>query len=118
MKITQVDETRDVVRLRCEGTISQNEFPIGADPLEKALGPGCFTRKVLLDLEKTSFIDSSGVGWLIGSHKHFEDGGGRLVVHSAPPLVDQVLQLLSMPKVLHIAADETKARHLALGEAS
>jgi anti-anti-sigma factor len=105
-----------VVRLKCEGQISQSNFQPGVDPIEALLGADCFNRRVMLNLEKTEYIDSSGISWLIVCHKHFEKAGGRLVLYSIPPMVYQALQWLRMPLILHLAEDETSARALALGE--
>jgi anti-anti-sigma factor len=117
MQMTVVpSEDPAVVRLKCEGQISQSNFQPGVDPIEHLLGPGCFSRKVLLNLEKTEYIDSSGISWLIACHKHFLKAGGKLVLHSIPPMVYQALQWLRMPLILHLADDEPTARALALGE--
>jgi anti-anti-sigma factor len=115
MKLTLVADGPEVVRVRCEGEIRDVRYQIKGDPLENLLGPGCYSRKVLLDLERTDYIDSSGISWLIVSHKYFKQGGGRLVLHTIPPRVNQVLQFLHMNRVLHLAADEPAARALALG---
>jgi hypothetical protein len=55
------------------------------------------------------------VSWLIINHKRFREGGGMLVLHSVPPLVDQVFRLLKMYLVLNIQPDEAAARAAALG---
>lgn len=116
MKMTLVADEGAVVRIRCEGEVRDVRHLIQGDPLEQVLGPGCFTRRVLLDLEGADFIDSSGISWLIVAHKHFRQGGGRLVLHSLPPRVSQVLHFLHMHLVFHIAADEAAARALAGGD--
>jgi anti-anti-sigma factor len=112
----QLDD-QTIVRISCEGDISQMDFSRDNDPLEALLRPlGGFARKVLLDLEKTTFIDSSGISWLLVTHKHFLQGGGRLVLHSIPPRVNQVMQLVRLPLIMQLAPNETAARALALGE--
>jgi anti-anti-sigma factor len=116
MKLTVITTDKDVTRLRNEGDITQTDFRAGVDLMETAVGPGCYSRKVLLNMEKTPYIDSAGVGWLVTCHKHFKEAGGRLVIHNIPPMVYQILKLLRMPDLLHIAADETAALALALGE--
>lgn len=115
MQLTLVEDEQDIVRLQVEGTIRDIRWEIKADPLEKALGPGCFTRRVLLNLEQADYIDSSGISWLIVSHKHFKQGGGILVLHTIPPRISQVLQFLHMNQVFHLAEDEAAARKLAMG---
>jgi anti-anti-sigma factor len=114
MKLTLMADEGELVRVRCEGEIRDVRYQIQGDPMERALGPGCFTRRVLLDLERAELIDSSGISWLIVTHKHFKQGGGRLVLHSIPPRIGQVLHFLHMHRVFHLAEDEPAARSLAV----
>jgi stage II sporulation protein AA (anti-sigma F factor antagonist) len=116
MRMSLVSSEGDIVRLRCEGNISQRDIDPGSDPIEGLLGAGCYKHKVLLSLEHTHYVDSSGVGWLMGRHKQFLSEGGRLVLHSIPPMVSQVLHLLRMSLILHMAADESAALVLAAGD--
>jgi anti-anti-sigma factor len=116
LHITLLSDDGAVVRLQAEGQISQTQFQGAGNPLENALGPSAFGRKVLLNLERTDYIDSSGISWLIVNHKHFREGGGMLVLHSLPPRVNQVLLFCRMESVFHLAPNESAARALALGE--
>ena len=109
MQLTLSKSDDDVLRVQCEGSISQDGFKPGIEPLEELLGANCYGRKVLLNLERTHYIDSSGVGWLMGRNKQFRQAGGRLIIHSIPPIVSQVLQLLRMGMVLELTTDEATA---------
>ncbi len=71
---------------------------------------------MLLNLEDSNYIDSSGVGWLLRCNKRFREAGGRLVLHSVPPLALQVFQVLKLDKLFHVAADAETARQSALHE--
>ncbi len=85
----------------------------GDEPLETLLGPGCFTFKVLTNLEMATFMDTTVVGWLIKCHARFRDSGGCLVLYAIPPLIDEIFQFLKLSAVLHLAADESAALTLA-----
>jgi anti-anti-sigma factor len=113
MKLTLVSDEGGVLLVRCEGQISQLRFQADGNPLEGLLGPDCFSRPVLLDLEHADWIDSSGISWLIVSHKRFLQSGGTLVLHTLPPRIRQVLQFCRMDKVFHLAATESEARSAA-----
>ena len=115
MHLTLLKSEGDVSYVQCEGSISQDGFKPGIDPLEQLLGADCYGRKVLLNLERTHYIDSSGVGWLMGRNKQFRQAGGRLIIHSVPPIVSQVLQLLRMNTVLDLTTDEATALAKATG---
>src|SRR5262249_57791661 len=67
LHVTLLSDDGGVVRLQAEGQISQADFQGEGDPIENALGPDVFARPVLLDLGRTDYIDSTGIGWLIFS---------------------------------------------------
>jgi len=116
MQLTLSKSDNDVVHVHCDGSITQEGFKPGTDPLEELLGANCYNKKVLLNLEHTHYIDSSGVGWLMGRNKQFRQSGGRLILYSIPPMVGQVLQLLRMGMVLELASDEATALARVTGE--
>jgi anti-anti-sigma regulatory factor len=118
MKLSLLSGEGNLSRVQCEGPIAMTQVQEGTGPLERILGVEPFRRRVLFDLVKTNFIDSSGVSWMLLCHKAFTKGGGRIVFHSAPPLVLQTLQLLRMNLILHLAADEAAARTVAEQEAA
>ncbi len=116
MKLTLVGDDETAVAIRCEGQITLAHIKPGIDHLEQVGGLGIYGRRVLIDLEKTSYIDSAGVGWLMSCHKRFKTQGGRMVLHSIPPLIRQTLDLLRLHRIFALAADEASARRLALEE--
>jgi len=115
MQLTLLSSEHDILRIVCEGNISQRDIDPAQDPLEKLLGPDVFTRKILLSLERTHYIDSSGISWLMGRNKQFKQQGGALVLYAIPPMVKQVMQLLRMSLVLNLAEDESSALALIQG---
>lgn len=116
MKLTLVSDTPELVRLRCAGEISQRELSPGSEPLVELLSPDVYARRVVINLEQTTYVDSGGVSLLIVWQRRFLRDGGRLVLCNIPPLVQQVLDLLNLKAVLTLAADEQAAAALARGE--
>lgn len=103
MRLTlELPDPSGAVRVRCVGQISQSRFGGATDPLADLLGPDGFKRKVLLDLDRVDYIDSSGIGWLVGSHRRFNEGGGQLVLCNVPPVVDQVLKFCGLENLFHV----------------
>ena len=106
--LTSQDDTATCVAI--QGDISQSRFaPNVNNPLEDLLGAGCYKRRVALDLEQGGAIDSSGVGWIMACHKQFLAAGGKLVLHSLPPMIEQVIQLLRLHSILTIKPDRASA---------
>jgi anti-sigma B factor antagonist len=115
MRFSLVSVGDDLTRIRCEGEITMNDLAQSRDPVEDLLGPAIFRQTALLDLGATSYIDSSGISYLLGVNKRFKQVNGRLVLHSAPPSVNQVFKLLKIHSVMQIVADEAEARRLVQG---
>jgi anti-sigma B factor antagonist len=57
-------------------------------------------QRVVVDLGATEFMDSSGLGALIGSLKLARQAGGDLRIVNVSPAVRMVLELTSMHRVL------------------
>ncbi|MBT2512613.1 STAS domain-containing protein [Arthrobacter sp. ISL-30] len=56
--------------------------------------------KVVVNLEETVFMDSSGLGALIGCLKAARQAGGDLRISGVQPQVRMVLELTNMDRVL------------------
>jgi anti-anti-sigma factor len=114
MKLSLVSiEKAGYVRLEAEGDITSGDFldSGGKNPLETVLGANWASNNVMISLEKTAFIDSSAIGWLIDAQRKSKAAGGKLVLHSAPARVRDVFDLLKMRVVLNLKDDENSARN-------
>ena len=109
MQLSIESEDNGVVQVKSSGRITQDQLAKKPDPLGDLLGAGAFSRNVLLDMSDTEFLDSSGVSWLLVSHKKFQEEQGRLIIHSVPPIVLNVIKILRMNLVFELAENEQKA---------
>ena len=110
MDLELLNAEGNLVRVAVSGRVSRRLAPTPCDPLTNLCGDGIYGRKVLLSLAGASYIDSTGVGWLLATNKKFRSRGGMLVIHSATPYRNQILKLMRMELVLRIADDESAAR--------
>ena len=67
------------------------------------------TPRVILNLEKVKYIDSSGVASLVEGLKASRDIGSRLLLFGLSPIVRQVLQLTRLLKIFEIYENEQQA---------
>ena len=51
--------------------------------------------------------------WHPARTKHFKEHGGRLILFAVPDVVQEVLDFMKLPSILHVAPDEAAARALA-----
>ena len=112
MELSVVSLEPGLIRLACSGEITANHLIGNPDPLGKLLGPDVYGQRIMLGLQQARFIDSAGVGWIVNSHRKFVERGGRLVLYSIPPLIEQTLQLLKVGRLVPLAGEEAAARTL------
>src|SRR5262245_32850460 len=107
MQLNVRSDDGDVVVVACEGEVSQIRFQADGNPLGQAIGAGRSGRKVILDMEKAEWMDSSGISWLVVSHKNF-----NLALCRLPDQVRQTLKFCKMDRIFRVADDEAGARSL------
>ena len=118
MKLSLISiEKEGYVRLANDGSITGEDVIGSTNAFESVLGASWATTRVLLDFGRTPFVDSSAIGWLIGSQRTFNQNGGKLVLHSVVPSVGQVFSLLKIHKLLPIGETEEAGRTLLIGGA-
>lgn len=107
-------EKDGMVKIATSGNITGADLDAtGPNPLEGILGKNWTQSRVLLNMSDTQYIDSSAIGWLIGSSKQIKDGGGVMVIYGVQPSVRQVLDLLKVGRVVPLVEDEEAAKTVA-----
>ena len=64
---------------------------------------------VVVDLQQITFIDSAGLGVLVGAHRRMRERGGRLRIVRPPPLVERAFELTGLDEVLDMRDDREQA---------
>ena len=104
-------EKDGIVKIATSGNITGADLDAtGPNPVEHILGKNWTQSRVLLNMEETQFIDSSAIGWLIGTSKQLKDGGGVMVMYNVQPSVRQVLDMLRVGRVVPLVEDEAAAK--------
>lgn len=104
-------EKDGIVKIATSGNITGADIDTtGPNPMEGILGKNWTQSRVILNMEDTQFVDSSAIGWLIGTSKQLKDGGGILVMYNVQPSVRQVLDLLRVGRVVPLVEDESAAK--------
>ncbi len=98
------------------GKISQTAVAGQTLELSQQLGVENLNQKILVSLQHTDYIDSSGIGWLLATDKQIRDSGGQLILYSLPLDIQHVFGLMKLNTVLKIAKDKEHATAIALGD--
>ena len=95
--------------LALRGELDVNGGPRLRDALVEAIGDG--GRRIVVDLEGIDFIDSAGLGVLVGGLKRARTRGGELVLVATGVTVCKVLEITGLTRVFDIHT----TREAALG---
>jgi anti-sigma B factor antagonist len=76
-------------------------------------------RKLVVDVSGLSYIDSAGIGMLIGCNGHIDQNGGRMRIAGAQGLVQKSFAIVHVGKVVPLDMDvESACAAIAAGSAS
>jgi anti-anti-sigma factor len=116
MELRVLSDDEEVLRLEAIGAIVEVETMPDPDPIGRLLASRPHATAVVLGLARTRFIDSSGLAWLLTIHRRLCEGGGKLVLHSLPPNVEDILKMMRLDSVFNVADDESAALNSIRGE--
>ncbi|SHK05694.1 anti-sigma F factor antagonist [Desulforamulus aeronauticus] len=66
-------------------------------------------RYLVLNLSRVTFIDSSGLGVILGRYKRLHHTGGRVILVGAQPQVKRILELSGLLQIMEEYPDENRA---------
>lgn len=70
------------------------------------------TPKVLrIDFKDVTFMDSSGVGLVMGRYKNIKEIGGRIELINMPEYIERVMSLAGMDKLLGVKFEGRKIKN-------
>jgi len=103
-----VRETGDVVILDLAGPITLGEsLAVLRDEVKELLDSG--QKNILLNLAGVRYIDSSGLGQLVGSYATVTNHGGKLKLLNLDKKVNELMQVTKLLTVFEAYTSETAA---------
>jgi anti-sigma B factor antagonist len=97
-----ISEDTDPPVLTVRGEVDLASAPKLAAAMTELMDRG-YTN-VAVDLGSVEFIDSSGLGVLVGSLRRLRDDGGDLVLRAASPAVTRILELTGLDGLLPVTS--------------
>jgi anti-sigma B factor antagonist len=93
----QVDTSGETAVLRISGEVDISTAPQLRERLRQL-----DSRSVVVDLSAMTFIDSTGLGVLVGAFKRLREGGGDLVLRAPTRSTRKVLELTGLSQVVTV----------------
>lgn len=102
MDITVIPKQKMVV-MRMSGEIDHHTSKGMRDALETELKRSGAVN-IALDLGNVTFMDSSGIGVIIGRYKTVSALGGKIIIYNASDQIQRLLRMSGMQKIAVICA--------------
>ena len=96
--IFELDDHAGFTAIAAKGRLNMVAAPQLRTTVDQAIAAG--PRRIVLDLAETDFLDSSGLGALVGCLKSARQAGGDLRIANAGEQVLMVLKLTSIDRIL------------------
>lgn len=94
-----------VLLVRLEGELDHHSAAKLRTDIEEQIETGKVTHLVL-NLEFLSFMDSSGLGVILGRFKQIRANGGEMVVCAISPAVRRLFEMSGLFKIVRLEANE------------
>ncbi|MBY7143444.1 anti-sigma F factor antagonist [Virgibacillus sp. NKC19-3] len=110
------DIKQDVLIVRLSGELDHHEAEALRDKWKNMMQSND-VKHVILNLESMTFMDSSGLGVVLGRYKEVLQVGGEMVVCSVSPPVKRLFEMSGLFKIVRLEENEAFALE-TLGVAS
>lgn len=100
-------EKDGVTILKLEGDLDNQSLPIARQALAAAVDAG--KKRLLFDLERVDYVDSSGLGFFIATLKRVKEIGGEVKLLKLNAYMLGIFRLIHLDYVLDLYDDPEKA---------
>lgn len=104
----ELDYQHHTLIVRLSGELDHHTAELVKERMEEALTKPSITH-VVLSLEHLHFMDSSGLGVILGRYKQVIAKGGKMVVCCVSPAVYRLFEMSGLFKILTIEENERLA---------
>lgn len=112
MKIS-AERVGQTLVVRCQGELDLHTAIQFRTEVERELERYSAVTNLVLNLDGVSFVDSSGLGVILGRYKHVRQRGGKMVLTRLQPQVHRLFELAGLLKIMPVRTTEAEALHLA-----
>ncbi len=103
-----VEHAHSVIIVRLIGELDHHSAQTVKLAMEEAIASGRVSH-IILSLKGLTFMDSSGLGVILGRYKQITDKGGKMVVCDVSQSVYRLFELSGLFKILQVEEDEQSA---------
>lgn len=103
-----LEVNRRTLIVRLKGELDHHSADIVRAKMEQAIERGD-TNHIVLSMKDLNFMDSSGLGVILGRYKQITSRGGKMVVCDVSPAIYRLFEMSGLFKILSIQENEKNA---------
>ncbi|MEI7024624.1 anti-sigma F factor antagonist [Paenibacillus sp. y28] len=104
----EMEHHRKTLIVRLKGELDHHTADTVKAQLEREILKGNVTH-IVLSMKELTFMDSSGIGVVLGRYKQITSRGGKMVVCDVSPAVYRLFEMSGLFKILHFQDNEHEA---------
>ncbi|MCL5057864.1 MAG: anti-sigma F factor antagonist [Actinobacteria bacterium] len=109
----QKEISKEVLLVRLSGEIDLAVTDTLRDSLDEELERDSPVKNIIVNLSGVTFIDSSGLGVMLGRYRKISKAGGKMFIVGASPQVRRILEISGLLNIMKECPDEERAMCLA-----
>lgn len=106
--VIDMDVKQDVLCVRLEGELDHHTAESLRTQVSEKIGQYDI-HHIILNLEKLEFMDSSGLGVILGRYKEIKMKNGEMVVCAISPAVKRLFEISGLFKIISLESSEQMA---------
>jgi stage II sporulation protein AA (anti-sigma F factor antagonist) len=99
----------DILLARVEGELDLSTAGSFRTAIDEALEAQGGVKHIVLSLGGLSFVDSSGLGAILGRYRRVSERGGKLVAANVPANIVRLLSLSGLQRIIAMFGTEAEA---------
>lgn len=104
----ELEQHRKALIVRLKGELDHHTAEVLKARMEDAIERGD-ARNVVLSLKELSFMDSSGLGVILGRYRQISARGGKMVVCDVAPQLVRLFEMSGLFKIVRMEKNEQAA---------
>ena len=103
-----VERVGDTLLARVDGDLDLSTAAAFRETIDRSLD-GAGAKHLVLNMSSLTFVDSSGLGAILGRYRRVSERGGRLVAADVPTNISRLLALSGLQKIITTYPTEAEA---------
>ncbi len=100
-----IEKKASILCVRLDGELDHHTSEVLRKEVDQQLQKDSY-KHLVLNFENLTFMDSSGLGVILGRYKQITNNGGEMVICSITPSIKRLMDMSGLFKIIRLADNE------------